>query len=383
MNVGLLSTTNTNIGDDFIREGLLFVLRKSLPPNIDLNVSTVNKHDPLSPYPSWHPIRMRESIPLLPRGRGFLQRRLTSLGRRVGHTTFDKCDLIIQCGTPILWNGCSKSEWAEPVWQRIFARLRGRIPILNLAGGSCYPLNDLPERLDPMSDDGAFVRLMWNSASVTTVRDKLAAQLFKSVGHTPEIIPCSAILAGRSVGAMPSDHSGPVLLNFMKKGGHWDFGDPSCSERWAQTLTETYLRIRKKYPIAFLCHNDEENELAQSLTQGDPVFHPRSVEEYFEAVSHARAAICNRMHASVALAGIGIPSIAVCNDSRLFMVKTLGLPTMDTSDANAEKLIEEIDGLIGASNPISAKLLSLKNKTLIRYQEVVSQWVMSIATEVG
>ncbi len=41
----------------------------------------------------------------------------------------------------------------------------------------------------------------------------------------------------------------------------------------------------------------------------------KTPQEYFEAVTTAKAALCNRMHAAVGLAGLGIPAIAVGSDT--------------------------------------------------------------------
>src|SRR6266480_2351795 len=56
LRVGLVTTHQTNIGDDFIREGLTYLV-KNLAPERRLDFVSVNKHEPHTVYPGWHPIR--------------------------------------------------------------------------------------------------------------------------------------------------------------------------------------------------------------------------------------------------------------------------------------------------------------------------------------
>jgi hypothetical protein len=69
------------------------------------------------------------------------------------------------------------------IWRDVLARLaRQGVPVLNLGGGSCYPFERCPTTLYG-SPDEKFIRLMLDTAQLTTVRDRLAQQLFGSLAH--------------------------------------------------------------------------------------------------------------------------------------------------------------------------------------------------------
>ena len=57
MKLGLLTTLNSNIGDDFIREGLLHCIRQ-VAPDAKLELVMLDKHEPQMVYPRRHPIRL-------------------------------------------------------------------------------------------------------------------------------------------------------------------------------------------------------------------------------------------------------------------------------------------------------------------------------------
>jgi hypothetical protein len=123
--------------------------------------------------------------------------------------------------------------------------------------------------------------------------------------------------------------------------------------------------------MAFLCHDEKEVLLAQEIASGLPVFYPKTLMEYFNCVSHAKFAICNRMHASVGMAGMGVPSVAVCTDTRLLMVAELGLPVHYVKNADAEILEEETETALKSPESEKERLLSLQAKTWDMYLSTI------------
>jgi hypothetical protein len=91
------------------------------------------------------------------------------------------------------------------------------------------------------------------------------------------------------------------------------------------------------------------------------------MQEYFEVVRDAAFGVCNRMHASVALAGLGIPSVAVGTDSRNLMVEAVGLPVFYVKEATPNRMIAIIDYLQRNRDFESQRLLALRETTLIEY----------------
>src|SRR6266576_4943517 len=140
MHIGLITTLHTNFGDDLIREGICQILQGVFKRQ-EITFITVNKNQPLMVYPEWHPIPLAQSLTrLLPRGRKRVQGWAQKFFHRFGLSRFDNCDLILQCGTPVLWPGCFLCGWAEPLWHQVVGRLsRKGVPVLNLGAGSCYP----------------------------------------------------------------------------------------------------------------------------------------------------------------------------------------------------------------------------------------------------
>jgi polysaccharide pyruvyl transferase WcaK-like protein len=369
MKLGLLTTTNTNIGDDFIREGLVHCVHNILPET-KLEVVLLNKHEPETIYPRWHPIRLFDKKKIKPR---FLTKPIRVLTERflppLGGTRFDDCDVLIQCGTPILWQGCRQSEWARMIWQEVLARLaRTGTPLLNLGGGSCYPWEQLPETLAGNPDE-KFVRLMLDAADLTTVRDRLARKLFASLGYDARELCCPALLAAQAH-VRPTEPTRKVLINYMAGGGHYAWNQAIDAKLWEQTMRTIVAHLAQTgWQPVFLAHDPKELNLAAALWPDFPRVCPESVRAYFEFVRDAAFGVVNRMHASVALAGLGIPSVAVGTDSRNLMVEQLGLPVFYVKDATPERLRATIDFLQRNQAAECQRLLALRETSLKEYTD--------------
>ena len=366
MRIGLLTTLQHNIGDDLIRIGLQAVLEEVLDGR-DPRWVAVNKHLPMTVYPPWHPVSWTRH---LPRGRNRAAALLGGLLHSFGGSVFDACDALVQCGAPVYWPGCHRAEWAETVWHQVLGRLAGDRPVLNLAAGSCYPWERQPERFES-AEDADYVRRITAYCRATSVRDPLARRLVASVGPEPALIPCSAFLATRDESLRPGE--GLVVVNYMAQGGHFEWGQHIDASVWEGKVRGLLARLGRRHRLAFLCHDDREERLARRLDPALPRIFPRDGRSYGEALGGVEAALCNRMHASVALAGMGIPSVAVGTDTRLRMVEMLGLPIRFAKDADEAELEAELEALVARRGEERERLRALQDDTWRRYARLMRE----------
>lgn len=369
MKIGLITTLDTNIGDDFIREGICNLLR-SVFADRTIEFVPVNKHQPFTVFAPSHPARLAEKGVSIPVAGRFIGRAANWLAKS-GKSRFDDCDLIVQCGAPVLWPNCNKCEWAVPLWYSVVGRLYEKIPVLNLAAGSCYPWEKQPERIEDAAD-AHFLKTISSYCVATTARDTLAERLFASIGVRSRFLPCTALLAGGTE-RRPGEYRDFVLINYMPGGGHYDWGQRNEPQLWEKTVVALISRLKKKHRVAMLCHNDAERLAASKVAPGLPVIFPKTPEEYFTSVAGAKAAVCNRLHASVGMAGIGIPSIAIGTDTRLLMVDAIGVPAIYVKDATLEKVESELERILANREAESQRLLALREKVWHEYVGLVKK----------
>lgn len=367
--IGLITTIDTNIGDDFIREGICGILREIFKES-EIEFIPVNKHKPLTVYPAWHPVHLSKAANLLPIGRSLINNTIEKFASKLRLSCFDDCDLIVQCGAPVFWPNCHKNEWAEALWHHVVGRLCEKIPVLNLAAGSCYPWERQPAGITE-TNDIRYLKAILGYCRLTTVRDTLSKILCESLGAQVPLIPCSAFLAaGGLMGSLKDD--GVVLINYMSSGGHYDWGQNIDSSTWHKTVKALVGHLKKYHKLAFLCHNEKEYKLAAEMEPAIKRLLPKTPQEYFSITSDAKGAVCNRMHASVGLAGMGIPSIAVGTDTRLLMVKALGLPSFYVKETNLIQLEDALENLLANRYKEKERLLALRSEIWKSYTEAVS-----------
>lgn len=369
MRIGLITTLDTNIGDDFIREGICRVLRHVFSDR-EIEFIPVNKHQPFTVFPSLHPAKIAEAGVRLPVGGRFMGNAANVLAK-TGRSRFDDCDLIVQCGAPVLWPDCNRCEWAEPLWYAVVGRLHKKIPVLNLAAGSCYPWEDQPEKIENQAD-AQFLRTISSYCVATTTRDVLAEKLFTSIGVKTTFLPCTALLAG-GTGRKPGEYHDYIVINYMPGGGHYDWGQKIDPTVWDKAVSALISKLKKKHKVAMLCHNDAEKNAAVQIAPGLPIILPKTPDEYFSNVSGAKAAVCNRLHASVGMAGLGIPSIAVGTDTRLLMVDAIGVPALYVKDATLEKMNSYLEKILANREAESRRLLALRAQVWHQYVELVKK----------
>lgn len=377
MKIGLITTLDTNIGDDFIREGICNLLR-SIFHDRPLEFVPVNKHQPFTVFNPLHPARLAQGL-RLPVGGRFINRAADLLAR-TGKSRFDDCGFIVQCGAPVLWPDCNRCEWAGPLWYSVVGRLHEKIPVLNLAAGSCYPWEKQPEKIDnPL--DARFLKTISSYCKATTVRDTLARKLFASIGVEAKFLPCTALLAG-GTGRKPGAYRDFILINYMPGGGHYDWGQSIDASSWDRAMSALVSNLKKKHKVAMLCHNETERRAASELAPDLPIIFPKTPEEYFDAVAGAKAAVCNRLHASVGMAGIGIPSIAIGTDTRLLMVDAIGVPALYVKDATLEKMEESLNRILANKEAESQRLLALRERVWNEYVELIKKYLKKPAKQI-
>lgn len=364
--IGLITTLNTNIGDDFIRTGLCKVLRTVFKGR-NVEFIPINKHEPCTVYGPWHPVRLASLAKYLPLGKSKARKWIESLLATPAFSRFEHCDAIVQCGAPVIWYWCHYCEWAGPLWRQVVGRLHQRIPVLNLAAGSAFSWERPPEAVTD-SGDAEFLRTIYSYCRLTTARDSLTQTLFRGLGCDVPQIPCSALLAAgeaRGTGDL-------VLINYMPGGGHYDLDQRIDGQAWRASMQSLIASIGRRHKLAFLCHSKKEHRAALELAEGIPCLLPKSVPEYFEMASRAKFGIFNRMHAAVALAGMGVPSLAIGTDTRLLMVQRLGLPCFYVKEASAQALEEAFEDLLARREQEKDRLLALREETWQSYLRHVS-----------
>lgn len=376
LNISIITTTRHNVGDDFVRAGILSLLddavqlgSKGAPPAIKHWL--IHKHSPITAVLGCSGIRStRVSNVLEP-----VARRLRL------PNAISSADLLIQSGAPIYWHhpghsSCEANEWYSPLIRKRYSRQLQPAPLLNLAGGSCQSFHSdgseliqSPKTLDYISD-------FFTRSALTTLRDPLAQKILALAGHQAEVLPCTSIFARDFHGINPRKGE-VIVLNFMQCGGHYTFGQPIDNYAWQRNFSAIAAAAQELGPVVLACHNENEAALALELFPAYERFLvPNDPIALMTFYSRARFAVVNRVHAGFMLASLGKPVIVIGSDSRARMINMLGLNAYFVNDASdPQDLISE---LLRLESYYSDEIEEIRAKARARYLELIVPTLGSI-----
>jgi hypothetical protein len=365
MKVAIITTVSHNVGDDFVREGIIYLLKKRFLSQ-NLSFENIHKHSPITSRYGFEKIRKlrfsRLIDPLLP---------LKLTGDRILET-----DLLVQSGAPVYWchenAHCSDNEWFDPLIRHRYKVIRDSVPFISLAGGSCQKYHSDGSEFLSYQKDVNYVKEFFELTKVTTLRDTLAKKILNGVGFDAPVIPCSSIFARDNL-EIQTDSPNFVALNYMRGGAHFSFGQSIDPDKWEKTFTAFYNQIKEEQQCIFVCHNEAEVNEARRIDPKANIFISEDYRDYVKLYSKAKFGIMNRVHGAFMLASFGRPSFVIGTDSRACMAEEIGLRHAFVNDVDMGKLTSEYEYMCDGANNFEKRFFDIKTKAYQDYQLALSK----------
>jgi len=364
LKIALITTVNHNVGDDFVREGIKYLLKHYFR-NKSLEFQNIHKHSPITVRYGFE---------------WFRNLRLSNMVDKLIPKSWTKdrileADIVVQCGAPVYWCHevfnvhCYQNEWYKPLIKERFLKNKNA-KLLNLAAGTCQTYHsDGSEFCDKCK---AYIKEFYSLSSITTVRDTLAKTVLNNLGLYPTLIPCSSIFAIDEYG-LKNEGEDYVVVNYMKGGGHYIFDKKIDIEKWEREFRKFYFELKKKERVIVSCHNQKEVNQVLELDPEAEIFYAKNdYLEYMKFYSRAKFGIFNRIHGAFLLASYGKPSIVIGNDSRAKMAELIGLKHYFVNDVNYEILNEGYEFLKKGADNFHERFKVIKEKALSDYMEILS-----------
>lgn len=344
MIITFITTVDHNVGDDFVREGIKYLLRQVFKGK-ELSFQNIHKHSPITVR---HGFEFFKNIKISKFS--FPSKNLDALlPLRITKDKILEADIVIQSGAPVYWchkdfgSHCADNEWYDPLIRRRFKENHDAI-LLNIAAGSCQGYNSDGSEFQECIKDIEYIREFYDTADLTTVRDNLAKKILDSLNFNPSLIPCPSIYAIDEYGLKPSEGQ-YLVINYMQIGGHYTFGKKIESAKWNKVLKEFYEYVKNKEDILFVCHNKNEVENAKKIDNTARTFFSNNFLDYMKIYNKAKYGIMNRIHGAFIMASYGAPSFVIGNDSRAKMTEEIGLESMFLNDITFSTLVDKYESL--------------------------------------
>ena len=377
--VAVISTTNHNVGDDFVREGILHLLSEAIG---SFRTSVIHKHLPVTVRDNFewvHTTGIARLLAQLPRVRPeHVSMVLNALPLQPEKDKILMSDLLVQSGAPVYWatpdgGGSHRNEWYRPLIERRHSRVQDRVPLLNIGAGTCQPFDSDGGEFQHRPKVEAFIRDFYNRCTVTTLRDTLSQDVLSDMGLDAPTIPDPSIFARDRLGIEPSEPQ-YVVLNFMKLGGHFEFGQDLDVDRWEREFVEFYRRLTEHYPVRIVCHNLDEVEQVERVLPNADYFHrsPETAADYLQFYSNAICYVGCRVHGAYATASFGRPAFVIGTDTRARMLSEIGLDYVFVEDVTAETLMTVCDELNDQRDAYQNPFTEIKNDAFSEYMKALS-----------
>jgi hypothetical protein len=368
MNITFITTVQHNVGDDFVREGLKYILQSALAER-ELHFTNIHKHSPVSARYGFEWLRSNKL--------GLPVDRLLPLA--LSKDRLLEADLVVQSGAPVYWHHdqagahCADNEWYRPLIKRRFSRVSGKgVRLFNLAAGTCQQYDSDGSEFMTCSKCSAYIKQLFSQCEVTTVRDDLSRNVLAGYGLDAPVIPCSSIFAPESLGVPPKAGE-YVALNYMHGGGHYAFQKDIDTRAFHEAFARLYAELTKRERVVLVCHDAKEERLARTIDANAAIFSAgHDYRRYVEFYANAKYGIVNRVHAAFILAGLGKPSLVIGNDSRARMSNKINLQSIFVGDATGDVLIEASLSLSRFSREYPDVMRQIKTVSLSQYVEAIS-----------
>jgi len=366
MKVAIITTVNHNVGDDFVREGIIYLLRQRFTGQ-DLFFQNIHKHSPITSRYSFEWFRNLRISQYVDK----------YLPLTVTRDRILEADLIVQSGAPVYWSHegqthCADNEWFDPLIRRRYQRIKGKVPLINLAAGSCQKYHSDGSEFIQSQKDVDYVKEFHALTKVTTLRDTLSGKILTCLNVDAPVIPCSSIFARNNLGIEP-EIPNFVAFNYMYGGAHFSFGQNIDPAKWEKTFTEFYCQIKNQENCVFVCHNQSEVKEALKIDANANIFISQNYIDYIKLYAEAKFGIMNRVHGAFMIGSFGRPSFVIGTDSRACMAEEIGLRHAFVGDVNLERLMFEYEYMKDGANNFEDRFSNIKAKAYQDYQSALSQ----------
>jgi hypothetical protein len=371
LRVCFLTTIETNVGDDWIREGILYLLSHASKQAIE--EVHINIHD-------WKGTILDEnrqdkiffSDAIIMAGTPFYYiNKRKDLLRKIAKTVFSAIGQFTEFSK---YDGrCSGANYVKPIWYDRIAKIYRQKPIAILAAGTNLSYDSDASELYKDKFIRKFVWDIHSWSRLNTVREPIAASFLRKMNIEHSEFPCTAFWAMNSLGINPSTNPGIIAFNYMPGGGHYRF-ENQIDMGWQSVMLELFRYCADYFGssrIKFICHNQSEADTATRVFGSKHVWYECGYEKVLKFYSHARTGIVNRCHALVAMAGFGTPSVVVGKDSRTHMATEIGLPRYFFKRVNCNELFSLLKTMYNDFETYNLRLKALKSAEENRYIELI------------
>lgn len=336
MNLSIITTLGSNSGDNFIYEGF----KNVFPEEHFQTVFLIDK---------------------------------TSIPRNDSFKEFiNNSDLIVICGSPIFYKDCYKMKWQNQIID--YSKTVGK-KILLFAVGSNFKCSvdgvvDTPN----VRSDKKYIDFIMKYRDVLfsdfIVRDRYATDFLKACGITSVYqTVCPSFFAGE----IDSNKKTKDLIFIIYGSAYWNSDIPK--QKILNISKAVYNFLSSEFPdkrCLWVCHDfGSYKELLGHFNRKDILFSNNYID-FLKYYSRCFFGFSVKVHGTMLLSSIGVPSLLLQLDSRASVIEALG-DSYAEANMQFEQLIDICMERIKSANDYKEKLIELKAKYKQDYNQLFNR----------
>jgi len=336
MNLAIITTTGSNSGDNFIYEGF----KNLLPTKHYGSVFLVNKVD-------------------IPRNNSYKE-------------FISQSDLIVICGSPIFYDKCYKMKWQNNILS--YSKSSGKKITLIAVGSNFKGSADGKVVIPDTSRDNNYTSFVSRYREVSfgdfTVRDRYCFEFLKNSGiSNVKQIVCPSLFAVDD----DSVQDECDLIFIIWGDTFWNCEVPS------QKILETCMAVQKSLAskiknkkVVWVCHDYESYKGLLNHVSRNNILFSNNYIDFFKYYKRCFFAFSMKVHGTMLLASMGVPSLLLQLDSRASIIEALDESCVAPStpvEQLTDMCLERIEGTDNYRN----KIRELKRRYKEDYKEMLGR----------
>jgi len=332
MNFAIITTTGSNSGDNFIYEGF----KNLFPIKHYGSVFLINKVD-------------------IPRDDSFKE-------------FINESDLIVICGSPIFYDKCYRMKWQNEILS--YSENSGKKIMLTAVGSNFKGSADGSVSIPDTSKDSNYTSFVSRYREVLfgdfTVRDRYCSEFLKMVGilNARQIV-CPSLFAANDDSVL--DDRDLIFIIWGNTFWNCDVPFKKILEICKDIQKSLASRIKKR--VVWVCHDYESYKCLLNHVSRQDILFSNNYVDFLKYYSRCFFAFSVKVHGTMLLASMGIPSLLLQLDSRASVIEALdeSYATPSTPiDQLTSMCLEKIEGI----GNYQSKIRELKRRYREDYEEM-------------
>jgi hypothetical protein len=304
MNLSIITTLGANAGDNFVYEGF-----KNLFPAKHYGSTFLIDKTAIPEYDNYKKL-------------------------------IDESDLIVICGTPIFYSGCYKMKWQKKILE--YSKKSKKKILLFAVGSNFRYSSDGTIEIPDIINDNNYKSFASRYDKLTQggfiVREKYCLQFLKDMGFTNvQQIVCPSLFAYNA--EFSQDERDLVFIIWGDTYWNCAFPPEEILRKCQQVKDFLKSRLNNKRVI-WVCHDFVSyTELSKHVPKKD-ILTSNNYMDFFKYYHRCFFALSVKLHGSMLLASMGVPSLLIQLDSRAAVMELL-----NEECAKPSSSVEELNNL--------------------------------------